>query len=225
MLSFLREQGFEDSSVNGPSAGGKIPDSGTGPAQEQEYLTVADQGNNTRKSTAMLIVLLAVGLLCLWFMIKKSTPQTSSATTIDTEETQIEIAITRLTGVRSEMFSRMDEIVKKFYEFSNIQQVKVSELVKNPFKLEIFFGNAKVGSDTEELGIDPEILRQQRLRQQAKQMQLLSIMATDGGNCCMIDDKILYEGDSIKDFNVRHIDNSFVKLESEGMEVILKLLE
>ena len=77
-----------------------------------------------------------IGLLCLWFMIKKSTPQTAAAAAVSTEEAQIETAIARLGGVKTEMFSRMDEIVKRFYELSGVSQVKTSELVKILF---VFF--------------------------------------------------------------------------------------
>jgi hypothetical protein len=41
----------------------------------------------------------------------------------------------------------------------------------------------------------------------------------------MIDDKILREGDSIKGFKVLQIGDSFVKLESNGVEIVLKLSE
>lgn len=222
MLSFMREQELEDSSVQKPPAA-----AGTEGAQEQEYLTVAADDKNVRKSTMRLAALFAIGLLCLLFMIKKSAPQRATASAVGTEEPQIELAITRLTGVRSEMFNRMDEIVKKFYEFSDVQQVNVEELAKNPFKNEIFLGNIKKISDTEERDsdIDIEMMRQQQLRQQAKDMQLLSIMQSKQGNCCMIDDRILYEGDSIKSFTVKQISDSFVKLASEGIEIILKLSE
>jgi preprotein translocase subunit SecG len=236
MLSFMREQGQEDSSPQKPL---NTADSAE-KAQEQEYLTVAAHNKNVRKSTMLLAALFAIGLLCLVFMIKKSTPQTATAGAANTEETQIETAITRLIGVRSEMFNRMDEIVKKFYEFSDVQQVNVSELVKNPFKRETFLGNLKKISDTKERGsdIDIEMMRRQQLRQQAKDMQLLSIMQSGQGNCCMIDNKILYEGDSIRGFSVKEIGDSFVKLEwdpkrneglsgtqPESIEIILKLSE
>ncbi|MHC4423943.1 MAG: hypothetical protein ACYSWR_04670 [Planctomycetota bacterium] len=69
------------------------------------------------------------------------------------------------------------------------------------------------------------MMRQQQLRQQAKNMKLLSIMQSDEGNCCMIDDSILYEGDSIKGFRLKQISDSFVKLDSKGVEIILKLSE
>jgi hypothetical protein len=153
-------------------------------------------------------------------MIKESSPQTATACSgqVSTEDAQIEMAIAQLIGVRSEMFNRMGEIVKKFYEFSDVQQVKVDELVKNPFKHEIFLGSLKEKSDT-------EIMRQGQLRQQTKDMQLLSIVATDTGKCCVIDDKRLYEGDSIRGFNVRQIGDSTVLLESDGVEIILKLSE
>ena len=227
MLSFLREQEPEDSLVPKPrKIAGKRPADSTKETQEQEYLTVATQGKQVRKTTILLAVLFGIGLLSLWFMIKKSAPQTAAAS-VDTEEAQIEKAIKRLTGVRSEMFSRMDEIVKKFDEFSDVQQVQVGELVKNPFELEMFLDNVEETSDTEgrSSDIEAERMRRQWLRQQTKNLQLLSIMRSDQGNCCMINDRILYEGDSIRGFKVRQISDSFVKLESEGVEIVLKLSE
>jgi len=249
MLSFIREERpGEPSGQKPPRPGqaGRTPADGAGElkrnevqghpqtqenalGKQQEYLTVAARGKNVRRSTILLAGLFILGLLCLWFMIKKSSPQTATASLeqVSTEETQIEMAITQLVGVRSEMFNRMGEIVKKFYEFSDVQQVKVNELVKNPFKHEIFLGNLKEKSDAEKgnFGVNTEIMRQAQLRQQTKDMQLLSIVATDAGKCCVIDDRRLYEGDSIRGFNVRQIGDSAVLLESDGVEIILKLSE
>ena len=227
MLSFLREQGPEDSLVpKPPEAAGKKPADGTKETQEQEYLTVATQRKQVRKTTILLAVLFGIGLLSLWLMIKKSASQTATAS-VGTEEAQIETAITRLTGVRSEMFNRMDEIVKKFYEFSDVPQVQANELVKNPFELETFLGDVKVTSDTEERDYDSEAerMRRQQLRQQTKNLELLSIMQSDQGNCCMIDDRILYEGDSIRGFRVCQIGDGFVKLKCGDVEIVLKLSE
>lgn len=53
------------------------------------------------------------------------------------------------------------------------------------------------------------------------QLQLLSIMQSDQGDCCMIGDKILYEGDSIEGFKVSQIGDSFVKLETSDGEIVL----
>jgi len=167
--------------------------------------------------------LFIIGLLCLFFMIKKSTPKAASAASFETEDTLIETAIARLTGVKSKIFNGMDEIVKKFYEFSNVPQVKVDELSKNPFEVETFLANLRKKPGAGE--IDAKKLWQQQIRYKSEGMQLLSIMQSNGRNCCMIDDKILYEGDSIEGFKVLQIDDSDVKLESDGVQIILKLSE
>ena len=239
MLSFLREQSNGDLPTQKPDpAIESAPGDGAEKPQEQEYLTVAAPGKRTRKSTVLLAVLFIVGLLCLGYMIKKSTPKAASAASGVTEETQLEVAITRLTGVKSEMFSSMDEILRKFNEFSDVLQIKVGELVKNPFKLELFSATVKEEPRIEIKvpEIDTEMVQQQQIRQKAKEMRLLSIMQSDRGNCCMIGDKILYEGDFIRDFEVRQIGDNFVKLEwnpdrsnrssgnqSEAVEIMLNL--
>lgn len=240
MLSFLREQGNGGSPAKKPDAAGTESTEGAENLQEQEYLTVAAAGKRTRKSTTLLAILFIIGLVCLGYMIKKSTPQTASAAPDDTDGMQVEAAIARLTGVKSEMFSSMDEIVRKFYEFSDVLQVKVSELVKNPFKVEIVTANTKEEAHVEIKvpEVDVEMAQKQQIRQKAKEMKLLSIMQSDRGACCMITDKILYEGDYIKDFRVRQIGDGFVKLEwdpsrsnepskniSDTVEIMLMLSE
>jgi preprotein translocase subunit SecG len=225
MLSFLREQKLEDlpAQKKTNTTAGKAPADGTDKSQEPEYLTVSAQKKNVRKSTTLLAVLFIIGLLCLWFMIKKSTPKAASAGSVKTEETMIETAIARLTGVKSKIFDKMDEIVKKFYEFSDVPQVKVDELSKNPFEVETFLANLREKPGAGE--IDAKKLWQQQMRYKSEGMQLLSIMQSNGRNCCMIDDKILYEGDSIEGFKVLQIGDSDVKLESDGVQIILKLSE
>lgn len=224
MLSFLREQNVGDSPAQKPTAAdSRAPDDGTEkPQAQEEYLTVAAQKTQVRKSTIVLAALFGIGALCLWFMIRKSTPETASAAATKAEETQIETAIARFTGVRSEMFSRMDEIVNRFYEFSNVPQVLVNELAKNPFELEMFLANLRAEADTDEaLEIDAEMLWQQQIRD----MQLSSIIQSEQGICCMINDEILYEGDPIGAFEVRQIGDSYVKLMCDDVEIILKLSE
>ena len=241
MLPFLREQGIGDLLTQKPSKNsGKSPDDNTQTAQEQQYIAVSSRGKNARKSTLMLVILFAIGLVCLWFMIKKSSPQKASAQPAGTEESQIESAITRLTGVKSEMFSRMDEILKKFYEFSDVLQVDTKELIKNPFELELFLANLRAKLATEEKTpiISAEILIQQQIAEAIKGIKLLSIIQSDKGSCCMIDYKVLYEQDSIRGFKVSQIGSNFVKLrwmptdnaersvnQLEVPEIVLKLSE
>ncbi len=255
MLSFLRDQGND--MINAPPAGQQLrpevndssrrsateSDNGTsGRGESAEFITVSARRKNVRRNTLGVAFLFGLGLLCLLFMIKNSTPKAASASQTQTDEAQIEIAIARLVGANSEMFSRMDQIIKKFYESSNVLQVPVNELVKNPFELEVFLSGLKGKVDPLEgdIGIDDETARQQQARQKAKGMQLNSIikMQADQRNCCMIDDKILYEGDMIKGFKVVRIGENYVKLQwwdtntprpaepsATELEIILKLSE
>jgi preprotein translocase subunit SecG len=239
MLSFLREQSNVDLPAQKSDAAAQVESSdGTEKPQEQEYLTVAASEKRTRKSTILLAVLFIIGLLCLGYMIKKSTPQAVSAASNVPEESELEAAVARLVGIRSEMFTGMGEIVDKFNEFSDVLQIKVGELVKNPFKLELLSANVKEEPlvEVKDPEIDAEMARRQQIRQNAKKMRLLSIMQSDRGKCCMVGDKILYEGDFIEGFKVRQIGNNFVKLEwdpnrngespltqSEPVEIMLNL--
>ena len=227
MLSFLRDPNLAELPAEKKcETSHKSGQDGAAETKEQEYLTVATQRKDVRKSTILLGILFIIGLACLGFMIKKSSPQTASAETVDLEEAQIEAAIARLTGVKSEMFSGMDEIVSKFYEFSDVLQVKVSELVKNPFHLESLLKNLRADSDNEDIvEIDPSMFLRDEINRKIKNMQLVSIMQSDKGICCMINNKILYEGDLIEEMTVKHIRDNNVTLELEGMEVILKMAD
>ncbi|MCJ7729824.1 MAG: hypothetical protein MUO27_08120 [Sedimentisphaerales bacterium] len=192
--------------------------------QSQEYLTVAVKGKKVYNTTHLLAVLFGTALLCLWFMVRQNTPDTASASghaAADTQQAQIENALVRLMGASSVMSTRMDRIMKKFYEFSRVQQVGGNELIKNPFRQEIFIGDR--GSLFAAEHGDPN---------GGGPIELLSIMKTEEGDyCCMIEgnDKILYEGDSIKGFKVVQIGDGFVKLagkpsggQEQQPEIILK---
>ncbi|MHC5073419.1 MAG: hypothetical protein ACYTFM_06770 [Planctomycetota bacterium] len=209
MLSFMKEQGSK-----GPSKKSKetnVDRSSTEGVGEQEYIAVDSKKDRARKSTILLTALVLFGLVFLFFMIKKSTPSDASASSISDDEMKIEKAITELTGIRSEMNNRMDEIVKKFYEFSDIEQVEVGELSKNPFQHKLLLVGLNPVSDSQDGEGQAEIIYQQ-LRQQAEDIELLSIMRSSGRRCCMIDDRILHEGDSVRSFKISQIGDDFVKL-------------
>jgi len=241
MLSFLRDQGAGNLPVQKSPGSGQAGPEAAQDASGQEYFTVAARNKNLRKSTALIVILFGIGLVCLWFMIKKSKPEGASAASVGAEETKIEVAISRLTGVSSEMLSRMDQIVKKFYEFSNVPQVRVDELAKNPFEFELFLSNLRIKAVAEQTKVEEDlsakiILRQEQLRQQASSLRLLSVMKSPESNCCMINDRILQEGDVIRGFKVVRIGDSSVDLvsdaergsapagtESQEFKIVLKL--
>ncbi len=202
MLSFMREQEPKNASAR-PVPGSGSPDSSAGDATgSQEFLTVATNRQTLRRSTILVAVLVGIGLVSLLLMIRRSAPQTASAKETANDQ-KIASAISRITGGRTEMAGRMDEIVKKFYEFSDVVQVKVSELAKNPFESE---GAVPVLDNS---AGQMDLLRLQRIRA----LKLVSIMRTPGqGTCCMINDQILQQGDIIEGFKIAEIGNNSVTL-------------
>lgn len=233
MLSFMREQGAGNSSER-PQASAS-----PGAADAQEFLTVAANSKNLRRSTILVAILVTAGLACLGLMIRRSQPQAASAKQSQDEEKNIEAAIVRLTGVNSEVNNGMDAVVKKFYEVSDVFQVKVNELTKDPFQSE----GATARGPREEIpvGIDPqaqaELLRRRQFQQQAATLKLLSVMRSENGHCCMINDQILRQGDTIENFTVKQINGSSVELfwlpagvsadvsKPEDFKIVLKLSE
>ena len=221
MLSFMQDG---DNKILNAKSGGDGVSGGKfekGQAvEDQDYLVPAEHGKSVKRSTIILAVLFSIGALCLWFMIKKVTPSSAEAA-VSAEETQIENAIAQLTGIRSEMGTKIDDIVNQFDRFSDVEQVDVGELKKNPFRLELSTVDSE---NSEQVNIGREILRDKVLRR-AEDLQLLSIMQSAKGGCCIIDEKLLYEGDSIKDFTVNKIDGRSVELVCEGVKVIMKMTE
>ena len=235
MLSFLREHNTGDLPAQDSGADTtKAPDP-TVNVSEQGFIPVAANSKRVKKTTTLLAVLFVAGLLCIWLMAKKTSPQAANAAAADTNDIDIAKAISHITGVKSEMFNRMDEIVNKFYEFSDVLQVDVSELVKNPFELEMFLAGLKAKAEADEqlVQVDFEAIRRQKIQQAADKLLLMSIMESDQGYCCMIDAKTLYENDTIGDFKVLSISNNSVKLlwnpvepeheDAEKVEIELKL--
>ena len=189
--------------------------------EKSEFLTVTSKSNSTRNSTIMLVAFFVIALISIFIGIKKTAPN-SAAAAVDSEDLLMEAAITKITGIKTTMTDQMDQIVNKFYEFSDVKQVQVDELAKNPFVRQTALGSTANNDQFDISGT----LEQQQLKQIANSMQLLSIMlSTNSPNqsCCMIDDKILYVGESIKGFKISHIDENSVKLQSGTLEIELKL--
>jgi hypothetical protein len=183
-----------------------------------------------------VVILIGIGVVCLWFMIRKSRPQAASAQQAD-EEAKIESAITRLTGVRAEMATKINEIVRKFDEFSDVLQVEVTELSKDPFDAQPYMKDIPEEIPTEvDDAAKAAMLRRRKMQESARQLKLISVMQSDGSSSCMINDAILREGDLVGDFRITAIGRDFVQLtwqpgamlgqpasETEDLRIMLKL--
>jgi len=183
-------------------------------SQQSEIIQPQAQDKNVRQTTFILIGAIAIVFAGVWVMHKKNTPAKATAA-VNEQELQIESAISQLTGINKESVSQVDGVVKKFYEFSDFGQVRPEQLKTDPFGLNWAaafmptLAGANKGGNVESAKL-PE-------------MQLLSIFKSQHGNCCMIDDVLLYKGDKINGFEVMEIGEDFVKLKSAGNTVILYL--
>ena len=182
---------------------------------QQDFMQVAEHGKAVKQSTLILAVLFVAGALCLWFMISKTAPSDAAAATSD-EEMQIEAAIAQLTGVRNEMNSKLEDVTNVFDQFSDVEQIAVDDLRKNPFMKEI------------DLSLDSLDDGQQAQLEFTtdSSLQLWSISVTPGQkSCCMINEKILYVGDKIDGYDVVKVESGFVELTGNGKRVMLKMSE
>jgi preprotein translocase subunit SecG len=221
MLSFMREQGSgksaESASANSGAQAARFAD-GAGP---QEFLTVATTRKTLQRSTMLVVILLVVGLACLWMMIRRIQPRAAAAQN-QAEQAKIEQAIGRLTGSSTEMVGRMDSIVKKFYEFSDVFQVKVNELTKNPFEQGSGERPRPSAVVTEDPRLRAQLLRNQRLQQEVNTLRLLCITQPGQNGSqdfyCVINDQQLREGDKIEDFTVSRISSNSVDLVWSGQD-------
>ncbi|MHC4288713.1 MAG: hypothetical protein ACYSOF_09010 [Planctomycetota bacterium] len=185
-------------------------------ANSTDYLTVSDNNQKLRRSTLILVILFAVGGLGLWLMVKKTTPATANAQTNE-NQVQLETALAQLDSMQAEMDSQMNSVAGRFYQFNNVNQVGVDELKKNPF-IRKQFSSESGGGRTQQ---------SEQSRQEAQViamgMELWSITAAPKGLCCMIDDKVLYQGDTYRNMTVKAIAKKTVTLEYNGIDIELKM--
>ena len=180
-------------------------------SQEQEYIESSVQGTNVKKGTLILCIAFAVGIAVIFLMMKKTTPQAASAAAT-TDNAQIELALAKLTGIKTQAFDQMDDIDKKFKEFSNVYQVPVAQLKGNPFLSGRYIDSQDENSDNINQSFDFDV-----------PLSLGSIAKSQDGDFCIINGKFLFVGDSINNFKVIKIGSNFVKLKSALETKTLKM--
>jgi hypothetical protein len=195
-----------------------MPDSDQAASSTEDYLTVSNNSQKVRKSTTAVAVLFAIGALGLWLMVKKTTPAAANAEPSQ-NQVQLETALAQLDSMKAEMDSQMNSVSGRFYQFNNVDQVEVEELKKNPF----IRGEMGGGSGTSGAGDQRLEQIQQEAQILSMGLELWSITATPKGICCMIDDKVLYQGDTYRNMTVKSITEKIVTLEYKGTDVELKM--
>jgi hypothetical protein len=191
----------------------------SGPA---DYLTVAGHGQKLKQSTMVLCVLFAVGAAAVWFMIKKTSPVTASAASAQ-DQLQIEAALAQVEKMKTQMDTEMNTVVGRFYQFSDVRQISVDELKKNPFRREVKAKGAASTATDEALAARQQQKLLSEAQQETQKLELWSITSTPRGMCCMIGEKVLYTGDRIGEMQVESIYPKRVVLNYKGIPVELAI--
>jgi hypothetical protein len=217
MLPFMKEQSGE------VPADQEVSADGSQSGHASEYYTVSGQDKKVRNGTLFLFVLFGLGLVALYFMTQKSKLKSASASTEISEDAKIEVAISRLTGVSTDMMDRMDKIVNSFYEFSDVPQVGVEELRKNPFELENYAtqANDDLEADKDKAVHDAKEIAYQKMMKEFAILSLISIMKTDVGARCVLNDSVRFEGDWVDHFQINTIAETSVELHWKPSDVDL----
>jgi preprotein translocase subunit SecG len=209
MASYIRESQTEAIGQEGPddhAAGGA-----GGPDPDATFLTVSGRDKSVQKSTAFVTALFITASIGLVLMAKKSHVQSTGATPAKDSQAQIEMAINRVTGVSSDMTLRMDEIVQKFSEFSDVSQVKVAELNKNPFELVITHAEKDIKDEIVPQDAQVKSLLKQ-LDVERKALSLISIIQSESNTSCMINGVFVKVGEPVNGFVVEKIQADHVQL-------------
>ncbi len=177
--------------------------------EDQEYLTTSVEKSSVKRSTVMLVCLFAVGAISIFLMVKNTGPQTAGAQAT-AQADEIDLAIAKLSGIKAEIFSKMDGIAKKFDELSSIEQIKVGNLQRNPFSLQTAV-SSRIGASSISSNVTNSYFA------------LDSIIQSDNGNLCMIDGQVYQEGDSVGGFTVARVEKDQVVLQANGEVKILKI--
>jgi len=216
-MSFMRQDSGQDVTSAKDAAGKEVSDQ-VGDSCE-DYLQPSDNAKIVKRNTMVLGVLFAAGILSLVFMIKRVNLSSANAA-ISNDALQIESAVANLSGIQAEMGGKLSEVVSKISNLSEIEQVAVNQLQKNPFRHSSVIDFDMVDLD---MGDKSQNSSGQRITNRADSLRLWTIMYSDKGRSCMINNELLYEGDSISGFRVSRIGDDFVELSSNGSRILLRM--
>jgi len=214
MLSFLKEGQLK------PLGGGEpeLPaNQAAGGGAQGEYLTVAGHGQKLKQSTTLLVILFVVGTVGVWLMIRKAAPSQAAAAQKHNDVAEIESAVAQLHGMQNEVNAQMKSVTNRLNHLSQVGQVGVEDLRKNPFVID---ATAEAAGTTNQA---QQQMLENQMRQKASALELWTISESPRGISCMINDKVLDTGEVINGFVVKDIRATSVLVEQNGIQAELKI--
>lgn len=218
MLSYLRDANQTPASAQMEADAGQTPRD-EGSSLPADYLKPAAHAKNVKQGTVVLVLLFVVGAAGVWWMIKKAGLSHAQGASAE-EAAQIDKALAQLTIFQADMSSQIDSVSSRFTQASELGQITVSDLKKNPFRQEW-----SLDQPVEDLSLRQTLMRKEEMQRRAGLLKLWSITAREQRSCCMINDKVLYVGDAIQGFTIKEILSDRVRIVYEDMIVELKIQE
>lgn len=168
------------------------------------------------KSTIALFLVLVVGAASVYFMYRRTGPQSASAASKETTEATKTIS-SFLSGKDSNikamesMLKNTQLVVQQFLAYPSVTQVPLSDLRTNPFRYKEPSAN---GGTQENLSDIAEKRRREEervaIRKSADGLQLQSIMFSDARKACMINNTLYRETQMIDGFTIEKINPNSV---------------
>lgn len=171
--------------------------------------------NSPQKSALLLLVLIVlVGGGGIYFMHMKAGPATAEASP---ETAQASTAINEFLtdggknlNQMKDMLRNTEKVVQGFLQYPSMTQVKLEELIKNPFEGPIRKEVAPKDDSFEKIQRAMLEKQKQEIRAAASQLQLQSILYSDSRGTCMISGRAYAQGQVINGFTIEKIDRTFV---------------
>ncbi|MFP4355764.1 MAG: hypothetical protein ACLFUJ_11635 [Phycisphaerae bacterium] len=186
-------------------------------------------------SFVTLGILAVTGVAGLYLIKTKCGPQSASASQVQTQQ-QIDLALVQLSTVDPRIEQQTRKLVEEIYYEAAQRQIPEDQVENNPFLLQLTpvlvdQSNQSQDLSAEEIAeLHARAQAEQRKRKWAEYAQLLStlelsstIVRPDGKSTALINDFVLYQGETIQGWKIVEIRPEEVLLIRDDFSIVMKM--
>jgi ketol-acid reductoisomerase len=219
---------MNDDQLNGPvqdqQTDGAEPDLMSQLNADAEMEFVTETSSSSARGTGLLLAgLLLAGAAAIYFMHLRAGPgpAAASAEVASAKKTITEFLSDGGSNLRNmqDLIRNTEQVVQQFSEFPSQNQVALDELQTNPF---LFVREVKVPEDPAKILAAQREQDRAAAKKAAEALRLQSIM-TGNVNTCMINNKLVTEGQECEGFLVEKITASSVIVKRDGFRFELSM--